>query len=151
MCPKILVECYCLAFLLTSTLFNFSKNNTAARIMSTTLKIGNICGLPNLQLEKKSKLLFSYRNIWKHKTWFINAKIYHSSTNFCTIPSLFWIWIPKISIASGNKKLAFWCKYLAFFTKSFALKSKMLKVVTLTLIERQVIHLGYQFLIYYHR
>ena len=36
---------------------------TAARIMSTTLKIGIPGGLLVSQLEKKLKLLFSYRNI----------------------------------------------------------------------------------------
>ena len=36
---------------------------TAARIMSTTLKIGNRGGLLVSQLEKKFKLLFSCRNI----------------------------------------------------------------------------------------
>ena len=119
--------------------------------MSTTLKIGNRGGLPNLQLEKKLKLLFSNRSIWKIKIWFINVKNYSSSTNVCTMPSIFWIWISKISIASGNKKLTFWCKYLAFFTKFLALKPKMLKIGTLQLTERQVIHLWYQFLTYYSR
>ena len=119
--------------------------------MSTTLKIGIPGGLLVSQLEKKLKLLFSYRNIWKHKIRFINARNYHSSTNVCTIPSIFWIWISKISIASGNKKLTFWYKYLAFFTKFLALKPKMLKIGTLQLTERQVIHLWYQFLTYYSR
>ena len=129
----------------------FSIWFTAARIMSTTLKIGIWGGWLTSQLEKKLKLLFSYRNIWKHKIRFINARNYHSSTNVCTILSIFWIWISKISIASGNKKLTFWCKYLAFFTKFLALKPKMLKIGTLQLTERQVIHLGYQFLTYYLR
>ena len=119
--------------------------------MSTTLKIGNRGGLLNPQLEKKLKLLFSYRNIWKHKIWFMNAKNYHFSTNVCTIPSIFWIWISKISVASGNKKIIFWCKSLVFFTKFLALKPKMLKIGTLQLTERQVIHLRYHFLTYYTR
>ena len=119
--------------------------------MSTTSKISNTGGWLNPQLEKKLKLLFSYRIIWKHKIWFINAKNHHSSTNVCTIPLIFSIWISKISIASGNKKLTFWCKYLAFFTKCLALKPKMLKIGTLQLTERQVIHLWYQFLTYYFR
>ena len=42
---------------------NRNQNNTAARIMSTTLKIGNRGGLLVSQLEKKFKLLFSCRNI----------------------------------------------------------------------------------------
>ena len=92
------------------------ENNTAARIMSTTSKISNTGGWLNPQLEKKLNLLFSYRNIWKHKIEFINIKNYYSSTNVCTIYSIFWTWIWKISIASWNKKLAFYCKYLAFFT-----------------------------------
>ena len=101
------------------TFFNYLSNNrkiTAARIMSTTTKISITGGWLNPQLEKKLNLLFSYRNIWKHKIEFINIKNYYSSTNVCTIYSIFWTWIWKISIASWNKKLAFYCKYLAFFT-----------------------------------
>ena len=103
---------YTLPYLLISS----THANTAARIMSTTSKISNTGGWLNPQLEKKLNLLFSYRNIWKHKIEFINIKNHYSPTNVCTIYSIFWTWIWKISIASWNKKLAFYCKYLAFFT-----------------------------------
>ena len=98
------------------TLVKWWLECTAARIMSTTSKISNTGGWLNPQLEKKLNLLFSYRNIWKHKIEFINIKNHYSPTNVCTIYSIFWTWIWKISIASWNKKLAFYCKYLAFFT-----------------------------------
>ena len=98
------------------TYISITYTYTVARIMSTTSKISNTGGWLNPQLEKKLNLLFSYRNIWKHKIEFINIKNYYSSTNVCTIYSIFWTWIWKISIASWNKKLAFYCKYLAFFT-----------------------------------
>ena len=72
------------------TLVKWWLECTAARIMSTTSKISNTGGWLNPQLEKKLNLLFSYRNIWKHKIEFINFKNYYSSTNVCTISSIFW-------------------------------------------------------------
>ena len=80
---------------------------TAARITSTTSKISKTGGWLNPQLEKKLNLLFTYRNIWKHKIEFINAKNYYSSTNFFTISSIFWIWISKVGIRSWNKNWHF--------------------------------------------
>ena len=98
--------------------------HTAARIMSTTLKIGSRGGWLNPQLEKKFKLLYPYRNIWMDPIQFKNANNCHASANIFTIYSIFWIWMLRIGPASSNKILVFCCQYLAFLQSFWRLNLK---------------------------